>query len=138
MIGSKVKSRLLRSFRAIGRGGQELVSGLGETTLWRSIPARLISRVFLRMGEDDASQMAASISFYAVLSIFPLILALMSIIGWVAGSQSRQDEVVEFVVGYLPGSEQFMRESIEDVRRLRAAASVAAVLGLKISLVSSA
>ena len=82
------------------------------------------------MGEDDAAQMAASISFYAVLSIFPLILALLSIIGWVAGSQTRQDELVDFIVGYLPGSEQFMRDSLEGAHRLRATASVAAVLGL--------
>ena len=59
-----------------------------------------------------------------------LILALMAIIGWVAGSQSRQDELVEFVVGNLPGSEAFVRESVEGVRRLRAAAGVLAVLGL--------
>jgi len=57
-------------------------------------------------------------------------LALMAIVGWVAGSQSRQDELVEFVVGNLPGSEQFVRESVEGVRRLRAAAGVVAVLGL--------
>ena len=130
MISSNVISRLLHALQAIGQRGQRLRSGLAEIRLWNSLPVRLANRVFRRMGEDDSSQMASSISFYAVLSIFPLILAMMSIIGWIAGSQSRQDELVEFLVGYFPGSEQFMRESIEDVRRLRAAASVVAVLGL--------
>jgi len=130
MIGSRVKSRLLHVFHVFGQERQRLRSALVETRLGRSVPARLVVRVIREMGEDDASQMAASVSFYAVLSIFPLILALMAIIGWVAGSQSRQNELVEFMVGYLPGSEQFVRESVEGVRRLRAAVGVIAVLGL--------
>ena len=101
-----------------------------ENRLAGSRPARLAVRVIQEMGEADASQMAAGVSFYAVLSIFPLILALMVIIGWVVGSQSRQDELVEFVVGNLPGSEQFVRESVDGVRRLRGAVGVVAVLGL--------
>ena len=130
MIGSIVKSRLLHAFHVCGQGGHQLRSGLAETRLGRSLPARLVGRVIQEMGEDDASHMAASVSFYAVLSIFPLILALMAIMGWVVGSQSRQDQLVEFMVGYLPGSEQFVRESVEGVRQLRAAAGVVAVLGL--------
>lgn len=130
MISSGVKSRLLHAFHVFGQGGHRLRSALAETRLGRSLPARLVVRVIQEMGEDDASHMAASVSFYAVLSIFPLILALMAIVGWVAGSQSRQDDLVEFMVGYLPGSEQFVRESVEGVRRLRAAAGVVAVFGL--------
>ena len=130
MIGLRVKARLLHAFHVFGQGGHRLRSGLAETRLGRSLPVRLVVRVIQEMGEDDASHMAASVSFYAVLSIFPLLLALMAIIGWVAGSQARQDQLVEFVVGNLPGSEQFVRESVEGVRRLRAAAGVAAVLGL--------
>jgi len=130
MIGSRVKSRLLHAFHMFGQAGHRLRSVLVENRLGRSLPARLAVRVIREMGEDDASHMAASVSFYAVISIFPLILALMAIIGWVAGSQSRQDELVEFIVGYLPGSEQFVRESVEGVHRLRAAVGVVAVLGL--------
>ena len=130
MIGSRVKSRLLNALHIFGQWGHRLRSVLVENRLGRSLPARLAVRVIQEMGEADASQMAAGVSFYAVLSIFPLILALMVIIGWVVGSQGRQDELVEFIVGYLPGSEQFVRESVEGVRRLRAAVGVVAVMGL--------
>ena len=130
MIGSRVKSRLLHALHIFGQWGHRLRSVLVENRLGRSLPARLAVRVIQEMGEADASHMAAGVSFYAVLSIFPLILALMVIIGWVVGSQSRQDELVEFIVGYLPGSEQFVRESVEGVRRLRAAVGVVAVMGL--------
>ncbi len=60
--------------------------------------------------------MAASVSYYTVLSLFPLILALTAITGWVVGSQIRQDELVEYVVGNLPGSEQFVQDSYDPVQ----------------------
>ena len=82
------------------------------------------------MGEDDASHMAASVSYYAVLSLFPLVLALSAIVGWVAGSESRQDQLIEFIVDNLPGSEQFVRDSVEGIDRFRATLGVVAVLGL--------
>ncbi len=82
------------------------------------------------MGEDDATHMAASVSYYAVLSLFPLILALTAIVGWVAGSSDRQDGLVEFIVEYLPGSEQFVQDSVQGVYRFRETVGIVAVLGL--------
>ena len=82
------------------------------------------------MGEDDASHMAASVSYYAVLSLFPLVLALSAIIGWVAGSESRQDQLIDYIVDNLPGSEQFVRDSVEGIDRFRATLGVVAVSGL--------
>ena len=111
-------------------GGQTLKYRLAETRLGRSTPVRLISRVVKEMGEDDATHMAASVSYYAVLSIFPLVIALSAIIGWLAGSESRQDDVVEYVVDFLPGSEQFVRDSIEGAERFKETLGVVAVLGL--------
>ncbi len=114
----------------VAHGGQTLKHRIAETHLGRSTPVRLIIRVVQEMGEDDATHMAASVSYYAVLSIFPLVIALSAIIGWMADSESRQDELVEFVVDFLPGSEQFVRDSVEGVERFRETLGVVAVLGL--------
>jgi len=111
-------------------GGQILKRRLGETHLGRSNPVRLVARVVQEMGQDDATHMAASVSYYAVLSIFPLVIGLSAIIGWMAGSESRQDGLVEYVVDFLPGSEQFVRDSIEGAERFRETLGVAAILGL--------
>ena len=111
-------------------GGQTLKHRLAETRLGRSTPVRLIVRVVQEMGEDDATHMAASVSYYTVLSIFPLVIALSAIIGWMAGSESRQDEVVEYVVDFLPGSEQFVRDSIEGAERFKETLGLVAMLGL--------
>ena len=123
-------SRLLHVSAVFGMGGQQLGTKLGETRLGRSTPVQLIVRVIREMGEDDATHMAASVSYYAVLSLFPLILALTAIVGWLVGSQSRQDQLVEYILEFFPNSEQFVRDSIQTVRTHRAAAGVVAVLGL--------
>lgn len=125
-----ITSRAQHAVAVLGKGGHRLGSELQGTRLGRSAPVRLIVRVIQEMGEDDATHMAASVSYYTVLSLFPLILALTAITGWVVGSQSRQDELVEYIVGNLPGSEQFVQDSIEGITRLRAAVGVTAVLGL--------
>ena len=123
-------TRLKRISGVFAHGGQTLKHRLSETHLGRSTPIRLISRVVQEMGEDDATHMAASVSYYTVLSIFPLVIALSAIIGWMAGSASRQDDVIEYVVDYLPGSEQFVRESLESAERFKETLGVVAVLGL--------
>lgn len=126
LITSKARSAVA----VLGNGGHRLGSELQGTRLGRSMPVRLIVRVIQEMGADDATHMAASVSYYTVLSLFPLILALTAITGWVVGSQSRQDELVGYIAGNLPGSEQFVRDSIEGITRLRAAVGVTAGLGL--------
>ena len=103
---------------------------LAESRIVRSPQLRLIARAAKKTSEDDASHMAASVSYYAMLSMFPLIIAITAIIGWVAGSDSRQDELVEFVVDFVPGSEQFVRDSIEGAERFRETFGAVAILGL--------
>lgn len=130
MATSRFISNLRHASAVLQQGGQRLLSELRQTRLGKSTPVRLAYRVVQEMGEDDATHMAASVSYYAVLSLFPLLLALTAIVGWVAGSSSRQDELVEFVVDFLPGSEQFVRESVEGIQGIRGTVSVLAILGL--------
>ena len=117
-------------FSSVSKGLRTWQAAIGKSWLGQSIPVRLFLRVAQRMGNDDAPSMAASIGIYSVLSLFPLLLALLSIIGWIAGTQGRQDEFVEFVVGYLPGSGSFIRDSLAEVRSLRLATTIIGTLGL--------
>ncbi len=130
MLASKFISRLRHAAVVLGQGGRRLGSELAKTRLGGSGPVRLVARVFHELGEDDATHMAASVSYYAVLSLFPLVLALSAIIGWIAGPESRQDQLVDFIVDNLPGSEQFVRDTIEGTKRYREALGVVAVVGL--------
>ena len=114
----------------MARGWTRLKVNLSSTKLGRTMPVRLAVRVVQELGDDDATHMAASVSYYAILSLFPLVLGLSAIIGMVANSPERQAQVIEFIVDYLPGSEAFVRESVSGVVKFRAAFGVASFLSL--------
>ena len=133
-MASTLISRTINRFRvagaAIGHGAERLKHDLARTRLGASAPVRLVFRVFQELSDDDATHMAASVSYYAVLSLFPLVLGLSAIVGMVAQSPDRQEDVIEFIVDYLPGSEAFVRESLDGVIRFRATLGVASLLSL--------
>lgn len=58
-------------------------------------------RTFERWQNDDGSLIAASMAYYAVLSFFPLLLLLISVLGFVlrysAGAQDAQAELLTMV-----------------------------------------
>ena len=72
---------LIGTYRAIQRilmilseGMDQLGRGLSTTRLGRTTPVRLVVRVIQDLGDDDATHMAASVSYYAILSLFPLVV----------------------------------------------------------------
>ena len=113
-----------------GEGLGRLKQELRGTRFGGSAPVRLVTRVAQELGEDDASHMAASVSYYTVLSLFPLILGLSATIGLIAESPSRQEQVVDFIVDFLPGSEQFVRDTVSGVVKIRGVLGIGAVFGL--------
>jgi membrane protein len=59
--------------------------------------------VVQKFGEDQAGNLAALIAYYAFFSIFPLLLALTTILGYVlAGAPELREEVFQSAVGQLP------------------------------------
>jgi membrane protein len=86
------------------------------------IPAvLLIVRVIHELGDDDASHMAAGVAYYAVLSLFPLILGLIAILGIFLPAETIQKELLDFFERNLPGATDVLEQNIEDVIRLRGA-----------------
>ena len=130
MLASRLISRLRYTAVVFGLGWRRLRSELRQTRLGGSGPVRLVVRVFRRLGDHDAAHLAAGVSYYAVLSLFPLVLALSAIVGWIAGPESRQDQLVDFIADNLPGSEQFVRDTVQGAERYRETLGAAAVLGL--------
>jgi membrane protein len=74
-----------------------------------------VARKTLReFSEDECTDQAAGLTYYAVLAIFPAILALMSVLGLVGQAQQAVDTVLE-VLGPLVAAETL--ETIEPVIR---------------------
>lgn len=95
------------------------------------IPAvHLVVRTVQELGADDATHMAAGVAYYAVLSIFPLLLGLIGILGLVLPSEAVQKELFIFVERNLPGAVDELESNITDVIRLRGAIGFLGLLGL--------
>ncbi len=109
---------------------EKLAFAVAQTWIARATPIRIGVGVLRNMGAHDATQMAAGISYYLLLSLFPLLLGLGAILGLAAGSAGHQQQLVQFVTGYLPGSQDFILRSVDGVVRFRGALGILSILGL--------
>jgi membrane protein len=66
---------------------------------WLAFPAGVIKK----FGDDEAGSMAALIAYYGFVSLFPLLLVLVTVLGFVLeGDQKTQDEVLHSTLSQFP------------------------------------
>ena len=93
----------------------------------RHAAAGLTVAVFKKFGDDRASSLAALIAYYAFFSLFPLALALVSILGFVLeGDPSLRDDVVDTAFGRIPVIGTQLRDQVHPI----AGSGVALAVGL--------
>ena len=96
----------------------------------RMLVLRLIARTIQEMSDDDATHMAAAMSYYALVSLFPLTLGLISITSFFLDDAPNQQTITDWVASFLPGSEGLIAANIEVVLDARGTIGVFALLGL--------
>jgi YihY family inner membrane protein len=65
--------------------------------------AGFVFAVMVKFGEDSSGNLAVLLAYYAFLSIFPLLLALVTILGYVlAGHPQLEHEVFDSAIGQFP------------------------------------
>ena len=64
-------------------------------------PTSVAVATFKKFKEDQTTQMAAMIAFWAFFSIFPLLLVMVTVLGWVLPSSSK-DVVLGHIAGMFP------------------------------------
>ncbi len=107
-----------------------------ERRLTRIFIINLLVRTVKEISDDDVTHMAAGVAYYALFSLFPLLLGLIAIFSYFvdsptdAGQTAVADNVTNFVSEYLPGSETFVADNLDTLLNLRGAATVVAVLGM--------
>ena len=91
---------------------------------------RLAVRVAREMGNDDATHMAAGVAYYAILSLFPLVLGLIFVFSLILESDRVEREMFHFFQTYLPGTEDILANNVGSVKGARGVLGVVGVLGL--------
>jgi len=71
------------------------------TSAYRKDGARLITEVWRRFNDDDCPDLAAQVSFYFILSLFPFFLVLASVLGWIPTSE-HWDKFADWITTYFP------------------------------------
>ena len=99
----------------------------------RHKPLALLIATVKKAGDDQASNLAVVVAFYAFFSIFPLLLVFVTVLGYVlAGDPSLMRSVSTSVLGTFPVIGSALRQ-----RHLRGDA-VALIVGILLSLWSGA
>jgi len=71
--------------------------------LLRSRPAVLIIQTILKWQRDDCLEMGAALSYYALFSLFPIVLVILSIVGAFIGPASgAAEQILSFARSSLP------------------------------------
>jgi membrane protein len=90
----------------------------------------LLIRTGLAFGQDDGPVVSRSIAYYALFSLFPLLLALVSIAGLVLAAEEARQAVIELIGNVLPVTADLTRRNIEQILGARGSAGAIALLGL--------
>ena len=80
--------------------------------------------------KKNCPYIAAAISFWALFSFFPLVLAIISVAGFLLGPRAEETELARDIAEVIPVSTEFIGETVQGVVRARAITGVASVFGL--------
>ncbi|RME43647.1 MAG: YihY/virulence factor BrkB family protein [Chloroflexi bacterium] len=107
-------------------------SGQCYTVAMRRITGFVIC--FVRaLAEDELSTRAAALAYYAVFSLFPLMLLLTSAVGFFLADAQRRQPVVDTMQEFtslIPGWAEFAQSTLEGMVRARGGVGVLGVAGV--------
>jgi membrane protein len=118
------------------RGAPEGRGPEGPGDLGGSSKMDTLKRTFKEFSADNITDWAAALTYYGVLALFPALIALVSILGFLGSSVT--DSLLENVGKVAPGpAKDILTSSIEGIASSKGAAGIAFVIGLVLALNSA-
>ena len=93
----------------------------------------ILRRVMAEVKEDNVSLLAAGVAFYAMLAIFPAIIAVVTVYGMVADPNQVETQVGEFAKSLPSGADELLTEQLRNVTQ---AGRQSLSIGLAVSLLA--
>jgi membrane protein len=94
-------------------------------------PVQTLKRTFAEFTEDNLTDSAAALTYYAVLSIFPALLAMVSIVGLVADPKTVTDALTKIVGSIGPASAvDALKGPIEGLTKSSGTAGIMLIVGI--------
>lgn len=97
-----------------------------------------LKRTVSEFSEDNMTDWAASLTYYGLLSLFPALIALVSIIGLVADPETTTEKLTEIVTNLGPASAaDTFSGPIDSITSSRGSSGLALIVGLGLSIWSA-
>jgi membrane protein len=99
---------------------------------WRGV----VRRAMREYSDDNVTDWAAALTYYGVLSIFPMLLALVSLLGLFG--QSATQAILDNLSSIAPGpAKDILTQAVTNLQKSQGAAGVLFVVGLAVALWSA-
>lgn len=82
-----------------------------------------------RFSETRAPEAAAGMAYYALLSLFPLLLVLVAVSSFFLRQEQARQEVITFITQAIPISDGLIARNIEQILRLRGTVGLVGLIG---------
>jgi membrane protein len=93
----------------------------------------VLKRTFKEFKEDNLTDWAAALTYYGVLSVFPMLIALVSILGFIGTSATQP--LLDNLGTVAPGpAKDIFTSAIQNIQKNQGAAGLAAILALALAL----
>jgi membrane protein len=90
----------------------------------------LLVRIGLAFGEDDGAVVSRSIAYYALFSVFPLFLAVLTLASSFVAVEGLEAEIVAWIERYLPIVADLVQVNIQQVLAARNTVGILALASL--------
>jgi len=99
---------------------------------WKGV----LKRAWREFSDDNVTDWAAALTYYGVLSIFPMLLALISLLGLFG--QSATQPLLDNISGVAPGpAKDIVTQAIQNLQKSQGSAGVMFFVGLALALWSA-
>ena len=129
-------NRLKKVFRRLSARLKQLVDHLKARfepvyERWLSKPAiNLLVRIANQIGNTNAADLAGNVAYNVILSLFPLLLGLLAILGYFLPSETIQSQLIQFFQAIMPSSVNVLQENFTLIIIARAALGFLGTLGM--------
>ena len=101
-----------------------------RTVAWFDLVGRALGRGSVNFYNSDDLTYAASVAYYALLSVFPFFLLLFSILGLLAARESRHAAVVGFLMRAFPTHIDFLSAQLDALQKTHVRLGVGGAVAL--------
>jgi len=91
---------------------------------------KFIRCFYYNMHRNELFLRSAALTYYAVFSIFPLLILLSSILGFILADPHKQQAIIDALIALIPHGAEIITNLLQDVIASRTVSSIIAVLTL--------